>query len=49
MEWIEVITEGNDCRKLLKSGDKPEAEFEIRPQKIVVTECCNIHGLWKSD
>ncbi len=48
IEWIEVITNGDGCRKLLKPGDKPEAEFEIRPQKVAAREYCSLHGLWKS-
>ena len=48
IQWIEVITEGGSCQRILKPGDKAEAEFEIRPQKLVAREYCNIHGLWKS-
>lgn len=48
IEWIEVITEGRVYRKLLKPGDKPEAEFEITAVKIEAREYCSIHGLWKS-
>jgi superoxide reductase len=48
IEWIEVITNGDSCRKFLKPGDKPEAEFEIGRQKVTAREYCNIHGLWKS-
>jgi superoxide reductase len=48
IEWVEVVADGDSCRKFLKPGDKPEAEFEIRPQTMVAREYCNIHGLWKS-
>ena len=48
IEWIEVITDGDDYRKFLKPGDKPGAEFEIRPQKVIAREYCSLHGLWKS-
>lgn len=48
IEWIEVITDSDSCRKFLKPGDKPEAEFEIGRQKVTAREYCNIHGLWKS-
>ena len=48
IEWIEVITDGGSCRQFLKPGDKPEAEFEVRPQKVAAREYCNVHGLWKS-
>lgn len=49
IEWIEIITDGGSCRKFLKPGDKPEAEFEIEPQKVkAAREYCSIHSLWKS-
>jgi superoxide reductase len=48
IEWIEIIVDGKTCRKFLKPGDKPEAEFEITAEKIEAREYCNIHGLWKA-
>jgi superoxide reductase len=48
IEWIEIIADGRYCRKFLKPGDKPEAEFEVSAEKITAREHCNIHGLWKS-
>jgi len=48
IEWIEINVDGKTCRKLLKPGDKPEADFEITAEKIEAREYCNIHGLWKS-
>lgn len=48
IEWIEVIADGRSCRKFLKPGDIPEAEFCVKPEKIVAREYCNMHGLWKS-
>jgi superoxide reductase len=47
IEWIEVIADGRTCVKFLKPGDKPEAEFNIKADKIVAREYCNVHGLWK--
>ena len=47
IEWIEVVADGNICRKFLKPGDKPEAEFSIVAEKVTAREYCNIHGLWK--
>lgn len=47
IEWIEITANGRACRKFLKPGDKPEAEFEIKAEKIEAREYCNIHGLWK--
>jgi len=48
IERIEVITDGDGHRKFLKPGEKPEAEFNIKPQRITAREYCCIHGLWKS-
>lgn len=48
IEWIEVIADGVTHRKFLKPGDKPEADFEVKADKIEAREYCNIHGLWKA-
>lgn len=48
IEWVEIIADGGVCRKFLKLGDMPEAEFEIKAEKIGAREYCNVHGLWKS-
>ncbi|MCS7385108.1 MAG: desulfoferrodoxin [archaeon GB-1867-005] len=47
IEWIELIADNALCRKFLKPGDKPEAEFEIKAEKVTARAYCNIHGLWK--
>jgi len=44
----QVIADGKAYRKFLKPGDKPQAEFKIKADKIEVREYCNIHGLWSS-
>jgi len=46
--WIEVLTDDMVYRKFLKPGDKPEAEFKVKAEKIVARTYCNLHGLWKS-
>jgi superoxide reductase len=48
IQWIQIIADGASYRKFLKPGDKPQAEFEIKADKIEAREYCNIHGLWKS-
>ncbi|MFH1775162.1 MAG: desulfoferrodoxin [Chloroflexota bacterium] len=48
IEWVEIIADGASCRRFLKPGDKPEAEFDIKPQKVTAREYCSVHGLWKS-
>jgi superoxide reductase len=44
IEWIEVVVDGVTYRKFLK----PEADFEVKGDKIQVRDYCNIHGLWKA-
>ena len=48
IEWVEVMTDGGIYRKFLQPGNKPEADFEIKPQDGVLREYCSVHGLWKS-
>ena len=48
IEWIQVITDDASYRKFLKPGEKPQAKFELKADKIQAREYCNIHGLWKS-
>jgi len=48
IEWIEIIADGKTCRKFLKSGEKPQAEFETTAERIEAREYCNIHGLWRT-
>lgn len=48
IEWVEIIADGKSCRIFLKPGEKPEAEFDIKLQKVTAREYCNIHGLWAS-
>jgi len=50
IEWVELLVDGNVCRKFLDPGDAPEAVFEgIGNGKIAAREYCNLHGLWKAD
>ena len=48
IEWIQIIADGIAYGKFLKPGDKPEAEFCVKAEKIEARELCNVHGLWKS-
>jgi len=48
IQWIEVSVDGEVCKKYLKPGDKPEAEFPLKGKNISAREYCNLHGLWKS-
>jgi len=48
IEWIQVLADDVSYRKFLKPGNKPEAEFPIKANKIRAREYCNVHGLWKS-
>ncbi|MBP7796222.1 MAG: desulfoferrodoxin [Elusimicrobiales bacterium] len=49
IEWIELIADGISHRKFLKLGDKPEAEFCVKANKVEAREYCNLHGLWKAE
>ncbi len=49
IEWIEVVADGGVCRRQLKPGDKPEAEFTVDAGKITARAYCNVHGLWQAD
>jgi superoxide reductase len=48
IEFIELLADGKSCKKFLKPGDKPEAEFGSQPVQWTARAYCNIHGLWKS-
>jgi superoxide reductase len=48
IEWIELIADGVSYRKFLKPGDKPEAIFCVKAEKVSAREYCNLHGLWKA-
>ncbi len=49
IEWIELLADGRIYRKHLKPGDKPEASFICKAEKLVAREYCNLHGLWKKE
>ena len=50
IEWIEVIVDGKYCRKFLKPGERPEADFNMESnENITAREYCNVHGLWEGD
>lgn len=48
IEWIQLIANDQVCRKFLKPGEKPEAEFNVKAVDVAAREYCNLHGLWKS-
>lgn len=50
IEWIMIETNFGNQRKVLKPGQKPEAEFALLPGEEVVRalEYCNLHGLFAS-
>jgi superoxide reductase len=48
IEWIELIADGISYIKFLNPGEKPEAEFCIKAEKIEAREYCSVHGLWRS-
>jgi superoxide reductase len=48
IEWIELIADGKAYREFLQPGQAPEATFEIKAEKVVAREYCNLHGMWKA-
>ena len=48
IEWVQVIRGDRICRKYLKPGDAPEAEFCGDAEEVTAREYCNLHGLWKA-
>ncbi len=48
IQWIEINADGRTCRRFLKPGDVPEAEFMVEAANITAREYCNLHGLWKA-
>lgn len=48
IELIEVVSDKEVYKKFLKPGDKPQAEFNIISDNIIVRCYCNVHGLWSS-
>ncbi len=48
IEWIEVIAGEKICRKYLKPGEAPVAEFKMDADSVVAREYCNLHGHWKA-
>jgi len=48
IEWIELVADDRVVRKFLKSGEKPEKEFNTRAEIFTARAYCNLHGLWKS-
>ena len=49
IKFIEIQTKNKICRKELNPGDKPQAEFPVKKEDVILArEWCNLHGLWKS-
>lgn len=48
IEWIELISGEEVCRKALKPGETPEAKFTVSSNKAGARAYCNLHGLWRA-
>lgn len=47
IQWIYIQTENGGQRKVLNPGDKPEAVFVLKDDKLLAAYAyCNKHGLW---
>lgn len=49
IEWIEIVADGKAYRQFLRPGEKPEAIFNVKADKVEAREYCNLHGLWKKE
>ena len=47
IQWIELIVDDISYTQFLKPGDKPEAEFCVKGDKVTAREYCNLHGHWR--
>lgn len=47
IEWIEVITDNQVYKKLLKPKEEAIAVFEITGNVVQIRCYCNLHGLWQ--
>ena len=50
IEWIALVTNLGNQRKVLKPGEEPKADFALLPGEKVeaVMEHCNLHGLYST-
>ena len=50
IQWIALETNLGNQRKVLKPGQKPEAQFALLKgeEVVAVYEYCNLHGLYKA-
>ena len=50
IQWIVLETNKGNQRKVLKPGEKPQADFALLPgeEVVAVYEFCNLHGLYKA-
>jgi superoxide reductase len=48
IEWIELVADDISYTAFLKPGDKPQAFFPVKAEKVIAREYCNMHGLWKA-
>lgn len=50
--WVEILGDDFSCKRFLRPGDKPQAEFRRGCScggKVTAREYCNLHGLWKTE
>ena len=47
IQWIELTSDGQTTRRMLKPGDDPKAVFTGAGKDLTAREHCNLHGLWK--
>ena len=50
IEWVELVTDRGNYRKLLNPGEAPNVRFLLSDERpMAVYAYCNLHGLWKKE
>ena len=49
IEWIAIVTNKGNQRKMLKPGDEPKVTFQVAKDEhlLDVYVYCNLHSLWR--
>ena len=48
IEWVELSADNMVYKQYLKPGIKPQAELNLKVNKVVARAYCNLHGLWEA-
>ena len=48
IEWISIVSDGRECIRYFKPGEKAETHFKYIPGSTLYAYC-NKHALWKAE